>query len=109
VSENFGSYFDRKYQARRLIYNLEKFLLVKIEDVNSVFERSSNTVRYSSYCKGYGESGRSVRKQRTRYSFELDRDDHEVEPEEFYSFGNTIHEQEDLFEIEQLIRQLKEK
>jgi hypothetical protein len=109
VRENFGSYFDRKYQARRQIYNLEKFLLVKIEDVNSVFERSSNSVRYSSYCKGYGESGRSVRKQRTRYSFELDRDDHEVEPEEFYSFGNTIHEQEDLFEIEQLIRQLKEK
>ena len=108
MRENFGSFSDRKYQSRRKIYNLEKFLLVKIEDVNSVFERSSNSVRYSSYCKGYGESGRSVRKQRTRYSFELDRDDHEVEPEEFYSFGNTIHEQEDLFEIEQLLRRQKE-
>jgi len=107
VIENFGSYSDRKYQARRLIYNLEKFLLIKIEDVNSVFERSQNSIRYSSYCKGYGEGGRSARKQRTRYSYELDRDDHEVIPEEFYSFGNTIHEQEDLFEIEQII--LREK
>lgn len=107
IIENFGSYSDRKYQSRKLIYNLDKFLLIKIEDVNSVFERSQSSVRYSSYCKGYGEGGRSARKQRTRYSFELDRDDHEVEPEEFYSFGFSIHEQEDLFEIEQIIKREK--
>jgi len=104
VKETFGSYSDRKYQARKQIYQIEKFLMVKIENVDSLFERSSLSVRYSSYCKGYGEGGRSVRKQKTRYSFELDRDDHEVELEEFYSFSTTIHNQEDLFEIEQNIR-----
>jgi len=107
IEERFGSYSDRKYQSRKTIYLKDKFLTVKIEDVNSVFERSSISVRYSSYCKGYGEGGRSVRKQRTRYSFELDREDSEREPEEFYSFGKTIHDQEILFEIEQLIRMEK--
>jgi len=107
IEEKLGKYSDRKYQGRNSLYQLDKFLLVKIENVNSVFERSQNSVRYSSYCKGYGESGRSVRKQKTRHSYELDRIDTEPVPEEFYSFGKEIHDQEDLFEIEQII--LKEK
>jgi len=106
IDRSFGKLSDRKYQSRRPIFQLEKFLLFRIEDVMNVIERDkfSSSSRYSSYCKGYGEGGRSVRKQRTRYSFELDRDDSElIEPEEFFSFGTTIHDQEDLFELEQLI------
>jgi len=111
VEKNFGSLSDRKYQSRKQIYQLEKFLMLKVEDVMNVIERDkfSNSVRYSSYCKGYGEGGRSVRKQSTRYSFELDRDDHIFEiPEEFYSFGKSIHDQEDLFYIEQQILNSRE-
>lgn len=107
LQEIFGTLSDRKYQARKTIYDLEKFLLVKIEDVNSIIDRSQSSVRYSSYCKGYGEGGRSARHQSTRYSYELDRDDSETEPEEFFSFGTSIHDQEDLFYLEQLIRREK--
>lgn len=107
IDENFGRLSDRKYQARKQIYSREKFLSVKIEDVDSYFERKSGSVRYSAYCKGYGEGGRSARKQKTRYSFELDRDDHEVLPEEFYSSWKEIHDQEELFVIEQIIKNSK--
>lgn len=109
IEENFGRLSDRKYRGRSSIYLREKFLGVKIEDVDSYFERKPGSVRYSAYCKGYGEGGRSVRKQKTRYSFELDRDDSEQPPEEKFSFWQEIHWQEDLFEIEQLIRINKKK
>lgn len=109
IAENFGSLSDRKYRGRSQIYVREKFLSVKIEDVNSYFERKPGTVRYSAYCKGYGEGGRSARKQKTRYSYELDRDDSEIIPEEFYSNWKEIHYQEELFVIEQLIRESKKK
>lgn len=91
IERIFGNLSDRKYQSRNSLYQLEKFLLFKIENVDSKFERGQNSVRYTSYCKGYGESGRSARKQRTRYSYELDRDDTEQLPEEFYSFWKNIH------------------
>lgn len=104
IEENFGSLSDRKYQGRQFIYLKDKFLLVKIEDVNSYFERKPGSVRYSAYCKGYGEGGRSARKQKTRYSYELDRDDSEIIPEEFYSNWKEIHYQEELFALEQKIR-----
>lgn len=107
LEEIFGKLSDRKYQARKTVYDLEKFLLVKIENVNSIIDRSQNSVRYSSYCKGYGEGGRSARHQSTRYSYELDRDDSETEPEEFFSFDLSIHNQEDLFYLEQEIRREK--
>jgi sRNA-binding regulator protein Hfq len=104
IERIFGKLSDRKYQGRNSLYQLEKFLLFKIENVDSKFERGQNSVRYSSYCKGYGESGRSARKQRTRYSYELDRDDTEQLPEEFYSHWKNIHYQEDLFYLEQKLR-----
>lgn len=104
IAENFGRLSDRKYRGRGDIYSREKFLFVKIEDVNSYFERKPGSVRYSGYTKGYGEGGRSARKQKTRYSYELDRDDSEIIPEEFYSNWKELHYQEDLFEIEQKIR-----
>lgn len=109
IDENLGCLADRKYRGRGQIYNLEKFLSVKIEDVDSYFERRPGTIRYSAYCKGYGEGGRSVRKQKTRYSYELDRDDSEPPLEEFNSFEKEIHYQEYLFEIEQIIRLSKKK
>lgn len=110
IGEIFGDISDRKYQGRNSVYQIDKFLLVKIENVNSISERSQNSVRYSSYCKGYGEGGRSVRRQSTRYSDELDRDDSIVEiPEEFFSFGKSIHYQEDLFFLEQLILEKKKR
>jgi len=104
IDDIFGKYSDRKYQGRRSIYQLEKFLEVKIENVNSVFERSQNSIRYSSYCKGYGESGRSVRRQKTKYSPELDRDDSEITiPEEKDPFGKAFRCQLDLYDFEQKI------
>lgn len=110
IERIFGNISDRKYQGRNSVYQIDKFLQVRIENVNSITERSQNSIRYSSYCKGYGEGGRSVRRQSTRYSDELDRDDSENEiPEEFFSFGKSIHDQEDLFYLEQLILTIKEK
>jgi len=104
LEQIFGKYSDRKYQGRKQIYQLDKFLEVRIENVDSVFERSQNSIRYSSYCKGYGESGRSVRRQKTRYSFELDRDDNEiVTPEEKDPFGIAFRNLLDLYEVEQKI------
>jgi hypothetical protein len=107
IEENLGSFSDRKYQGRNSLYQIDKFLSFRIEDVNTVFERSQSSVRYSSYCKGYGESGRSVRKQKTAFSYEIDRDDSEIKPEEEYSFWNELHNQEDLFYLEQKIRKIK--
>lgn len=109
LEDIFGKYSDRKYQGRKPIYQLEKFLEVRIEDVNSVFERSQNSVRYSSYCKGYGESGQSVRRQRTRYNYELDRDDSEIPSRERNSFERELHYQEDLYYLEQSIIMEKRK
>jgi hypothetical protein len=40
IEETFGFISDFKYQGRRPIYSKEKFLEVRIEDVNSIFERS---------------------------------------------------------------------
>jgi len=106
IAENFGDIHDRVYQSRTQYYELSKFLYFQIVDVEEIFERKSgNSVRYTSYCKGYGESGRSVRRSLTRYSYELDRDDSVNEiPEEFFSFGKSIHNQEDLYSLEQQIR-----
>jgi hypothetical protein len=62
----------RKYASRKIHYHLEKFLEVRAVPVSSIYEREGHSVRYSSYCKGYGESSRMGRRQKTRTSFELD-------------------------------------
>lgn len=62
----------RKFSSRKIYYQLEKFLEFRTVPVSSVFEREGNSIRYSSYCKGYGESRRMGRRQKTRPSFELD-------------------------------------
>jgi len=105
IHENIGATWDRKYQSRKQNYYLSKFLEIRIVDVKDLIDRSDNSVRYTSYCKGYGEGGRSVRHQKTRFSYELDRDDNEIElPEEFFSSSSSLHCQEDLYFLEQIFR-----
>jgi len=97
---------SRTYQSRKQYYQLSKFLEFRIVTVEDLIERSGNSIRYTSYCKGYGESGRSVRHQRTRFSYELDRDDSpENLPEEIFSSDKYQHYQEDLFYLEEEIQE----
>jgi hypothetical protein len=53
-------------------WNIAKFLEIRAVPLDVLLERSRNTSRYSSYCKGYGESSRLGRRQKTRPSAELD-------------------------------------
>lgn len=53
-------------------WNIAKFLEIRAVPLDVLLERSKNTSRYSSYCKGYGESSRLGRRQKTRPSAELD-------------------------------------
>jgi hypothetical protein len=50
--------------------------------VDTIIDRTGNTERYSSYCKGYGESHPSAHNQKTKTSFELDGGDLK-DPEDF--------------------------
>lgn len=50
----------------------ERFLEVKAVLVDVFMNRSGSSSRYSSYTKGYGESHRSPRRQKTPVSYELD-------------------------------------
>jgi hypothetical protein len=56
-------------------WDLRKFIEIRAVPLDVLLERSKNTTRYSSYCKGYGESSRMGRRQKTRPSAELDGDD----------------------------------
>lgn len=109
VENHLGKLSDQKYQSRKQIYQREKFLEVLIEDVQVIMDRSSNSIRYSSYCKGYGESGHSVRRQKTRHSYELDRDDSEAPFRERFSSDLELHYIEDLYYLEQSIKLEKRK
>lgn len=53
-------------------WDLVKFLEIRAVPLDVLLERSKSTQRYSSYCKGYGESSRMGRRQKTRPSAELD-------------------------------------
>jgi len=57
----------------------EKFLEVRAVRLDVFMERESQSIRYSSYCKGYGESSSMGRRQKTRPSQELDGDDERPE------------------------------
>lgn len=64
---------ERTYQSRKSQFRLNKFLFIRIVPINDLIDRSKNqSVRYSSYCKGYGESSHMGRRQKTRPSSELD-------------------------------------
>lgn len=65
----------RVYESRKEHWKLNKFLSVRAVPVDVEFERGINSNRYSSYTKGYGESSRMGRRQKTRPSSELDGED----------------------------------
>lgn len=60
------------YKSRFNHWRPERFLRLVTVPVDVVIERSGNSIRYSSYCKGYGEGGRTARRGKTPPSFELD-------------------------------------
>lgn len=63
---------QRTYSSRRVLFQMNKFLEVRIVPIDNLIERTKGNVRYSSYCKGYGESSHMGRRQKTRPSSELD-------------------------------------
>lgn len=60
------------YKSRFTCWRPEWFLTLKTVPVDVIIERSGNSVRYTSYCKGYGEGSGRTRKGRTPECFELD-------------------------------------
>jgi len=74
--ENSGLIPSERVIFSRLEYwKPEKFLEVRAVPLDVFLERESKSSRYSSYCKGYGESGRLGRRVKTRPSAELDGED----------------------------------
>jgi hypothetical protein len=63
---------ERTYHSRKQLFDLKKYLQVRIVSVDDLMTRSSDTKRYSSYCKGYGEGSSSGRREKTPPSAELD-------------------------------------
>lgn len=63
---------ERTYQSRRGHWDPAKWMKIRAVGLDSFIERSEKTERYSSYCKGYGESHPSTHKRKTRPSAELD-------------------------------------
>lgn len=63
----------RVFGSRKSVYRPEVILELRAVPLSTPFERvKGNSERYSSYCKGYGESHPSARKVRTSPSPELD-------------------------------------
>jgi len=70
-----GLMSKRTYGSRYRTWRPEKYLKVRIVPVDIQFlKRSDNTSRYSSYCKGYGESHPSAHSQKLKPSAEYDGD-----------------------------------
>ena len=72
---------ERTYKSRRVYWKPEKYLKILSVSVDTLIERSGNTERYSSYCKGYGESHPSAHYKKTPPSFELDGEDAKDRPD----------------------------
>jgi len=68
----------RTYMSRCDYWNPELWLTIRTVDVDEIIERSGNTERYSSYCKGYGESHPSAHFKKTGPSAELDGETSEI-------------------------------
>lgn len=60
------------YKSRFNHWRPERFLSIRTVPVDVIIERNGNSVRYSSYCKGYGEGTGTARRGKTPPSFELD-------------------------------------
>jgi hypothetical protein len=54
------------------VYKIKELIEVRTVQIDTILERSSITVPYDSYCKGYGESHPSQHHKKTRISPELD-------------------------------------
>lgn len=67
----------RTFFSRIGYWQPSKFLEVRAVRLDVFLEKEKNSIPYSSYCKGYGESSRTGRRQKTRTSFELDGEDSE--------------------------------
>lgn len=81
----------RTYGSRFSVYRPERLLSILAVPVNIRFERiKGNSERYSSYCKGYGESHPSARRQRTKPSSELDGEDNEREDFRIEDLSNLL-------------------
>jgi len=72
VLENELLMSKRTYNSRKYHWLSENWLLVRPVGIDSLIERSGNSIRYSSYCKGYGESHPSAHFKKTKPSVELD-------------------------------------
>jgi hypothetical protein len=63
------------YNSRFNHWRPERYLKLRIVPVDVIIERNGNSVRYTSYCKGYGEGTGTARRGKTPQSFELDGED----------------------------------
>jgi hypothetical protein len=74
---------DRTWGSWKSSLSFDLYFEIRTVPVEQVFERASNgTVRYSSYCKGYGETNTMGRKKRkTPPSPELDGEPVKIEEE----------------------------
>lgn len=62
----------RTWSSRKDLYRMNKFIEVRIVPIDNLIERTKGNIRYSSYCKGYGESSHMGRRQKLRPSPESD-------------------------------------
>jgi len=81
---------ERTMASRKDYWKASKFLSVRAVRLDVFMERESKSVRYSSYTKGYGESGPTGRRQKTRTSSELDGED-EDRPEVVIPLSEVPH------------------
>lgn len=91
-----GLMTKRTYGSRYRTWRPEKFMRVRIVPVDIQFlNRRKDTLPYSSYCKGYGESHPNAHRQRLRENSETDGYGPDpTETEEIYLFNrctNPIH------------------
>lgn len=62
----------RTIKSWKPFWRPESFLEVRFVRLDSLYERETNTLRYSSYTKGYGNGGHISRIQKTRIDPEID-------------------------------------
>lgn len=67
----------RALGSRKSHWVSSKYLEVRTVRLDVFLEREDSSVRYSSYCKGYGEGSSKGRRQKTKPSAELDGEDME--------------------------------
>ena len=74
---------ERTVNSWKQHFNVQKFLRVRVVRLDSFEKSERNSVRYSSYTKGYGEGGKLSPVKKTPFSFELDGDETERIPIDF--------------------------